>query len=168
MKISKLFFAFMALSMLFTLASCSDDDDDNNSIVGTWVFSKIASVEVKTNSEENDAKLKPYLQERGETVYKNLKLTFTEDGKLTFVTEEETTEATYTFVDGVLTTTFDWGSDGKLTEELNANIDGNTLHVQIDFLAEAEELNANALAEIGITDADYSVTKADLTVTFAR
>ena len=170
MKISKLFFALLALSLLVTFSACSSDDDDN-SIVGTWTFSKAVVTEIKTNSSENDSKIKAYLEEILKTDFKEQKMTFTEDGKVSVSspeTEPFSLNGTFTFKDGVLAITWDYGDDGQVTVKNAAAIDKNNLNIAQDYLDDIEDLTSSELKEIGITDPNFKATKAMIQITMVR
>lgn len=170
MKISKLFFAFMTLSLLVTFSACSSDDDDN-SIVGTWTFSKAVVTEIETNSSENDSKINAYLEDVLKTDFNGEKMTFTEDGKVSVSSSEAepySLNGIFTFMDGVLSITWDYGDDGQETVINAAAIEKNNLNITQDYLEKIESLTSAELKEIGITDPEFKVTKAMVQVTLVR
>lgn len=170
MKISKLFFAFMTLSLLFAFSGCSSDDDDDNSIVGTWTFSKAIMSEVKTNSSENDAKIKAYFEKVLNADLKGQKMTFTEDGKVSVSSLESgsSSNGTYTLNGGILTITYNYGDDGESIVKNEVAVEKNNLNISLNYLEEIEYLTSADLNSIGITDPDFKATKAMMKTTFVR
>lgn len=171
MKISKLFFAFMILSLALNFSACSSDDDDDNSIVGTWTFSNLVASSIKTNSTENDAKLKAYIEESEKAIYQGQKITFTEDGKVTIANTEwleQKIQGTYTFAGGVLTMAMDYGDDGIHTQKHTVSLDKNTLNIKFSLLEDVKDMYDSELAAIGITDPNFTVTEVEMTASFTR
>lgn len=56
MKLNKLLFSLLTVTLFLGFSSCSsDDDDDNNSIVGTWSFTKVEA-DAAATSDLNEIK----------------------------------------------------------------------------------------------------------------
>ncbi len=168
-KISLLLLSTLMAFCVFT--SCSDDDDDdkkvNNSIVGTWTFKEVQT-DVKTNSTENDKKAKDYIIEEEEDWAKATTFTFNENG--TFVAKNtmyNDESGTYTFKDGKLIFNYT-NEDGEDDfEPYNASIIDGILYMTYADYSYMEELK-NYPQDAGITDPDFTITKADYKVVFKR
>ena len=169
MKISKLLFAFMTLSLFLTFSACSNEIDDNlesGSIVGTWTFSEAVADVIESNNPEYNSKIGEYVVEKGRRDY-DMTIIFTADGQVTTVysddDERETSTISYTFEDDILT----FIKDGETLGSIPVSVDGNKLYLYDDYEAEFNFSNSGGYVE-GISDTSVRAEKAIVKITFTR
>jgi len=169
MKISKLLFAFMTLSLFLTFSACSNEIDDNlesGSIVGTWTFSEAVADVIESNNPEYNSKIGEYVVEKGRKDY-DMTIIFTADGKITSSygddDERGTHTSTYTFEDGIMTVITDEGYSSSIP----VSVDGNKLYLYDDYEAEFNFSNSGGYVE-GISDTSVRAEKAIVKITFTR
>lgn len=165
-------FSLLLLSTIMSvclISSCSDDDDDdnkvNNSIVGTWKFDKVVSTDVKTNSGENDTKVKTYISEGITDDLTGTIWTFKEDGTMIEKYDSEDKNGKYTFSNGKLTIIFAVDD----SHSFNASVDNGVLYIDADYKEDLNEMELDQLVRlVGIGDMDFKADKATVKVNFNR
>lgn len=130
MKLNKLFFSLLVITLFLGFTSCSSDDDNNNnndSIVGTWVYSK---VEVEVTAEKDMEAIKQFTVS---SIMANTTI-FREDGTYSIVYSEDDIEnGTYSYKNGVLTRTWTiYNTTEKDSDAHNVTISGNILNLISD------------------------------------
>jgi|GEM_PF-2839901 len=159
MKNSKLFLAFMTLSLFLIFTACSHNDEEVmvDSIVGNWTFSEATADVIESNKPEYNNLIGAFVAERGRKDNNNSFLVFTEDGKVTsgYSNEIGTSIASYTFKNDILTII-----DEEFTANIPASIDGNKLYLYVDYADEFNNLELDELLKLGIRDISLS-TKAE-------
>ena len=169
MKKSKLFLAFMMLSLFLTFTACSDDDEKVkvNSIVGTWTFSEATADVIVSNKPEYNLIIGAFVAERGRKDNNNSVFVFAEDGNVTssYSNEVGTSIASYTFKNDVLTII-----DEDFTGTFPTSVDGNKLYIYLDYADEFNNLELDKLLELGIRDISLSTRaeKAIIKFTYTR
>lgn len=162
MKHLKLSFIFI-LSVL-SLASCSSDDNgddnigNNESIVGTWEFTRIESVIIKSNMEKYNKIIEDYsvtghMKDFGNG---NQITTFTADGKFIEKYKDETYYGMYTYVNGILNVIYDDNEDNDNFSQ-KVSIQNGFLSIDATLYGYAEEmehLSETQYIELGIDPKD--------------
>lgn len=162
MKQLKLSLIFI-LSILL-LSSCSSDDNgddnisNNESIVGSWRFTKLESVVIKSNMEKynkiiENYSVAGYMKDFGNG---NQITTFTADGKFIEKYKDETYYGAYTYVNGILSVVYDNNEDNDNFSQ-KVSIQNGFLSIDSTLYGYAEELehlSDTQYQELGIDPKD--------------
>ena len=167
MKKSKLFLAFMTLSLFLIFTACSHEVEkvEGNSIVGSWTFSEATADVIESNKPDYNSRIGAFVAEEGRKDNNNSFFIFTEDGKVTtgFSDEVGTSTASYTFKNDVLTFI---GED--FTGNAPASVDGNKLYLYLDYADEFNNLELDVFINLGFTDLSTKAEKAIVKLTYTR
>jgi len=166
MKISKILFVFVSLSLMLAFSACSDDDDKEvvNPIVGTWSFSSVVADEVELSDNYYKERIENFLEKRGESDFGSFTYTFTADNKVTLVDLDGSGVGTYTFKDGKLTIV--WGEDDYDT--YYASLGNGVLYIYEDYLEMLNDLELIDFIHLSINDLSLDFHKAVVKMTFVK
>ena len=162
-KFNLLFAASALLALSLGFSSCSKDDDKNESIVGSWKYSA-STADIKTNNIAYDALLSSAITVGFNASGKDIVLTFNADG--TFEENdpvEGTVKGTYTYSNGVLTSTYEDEDEDEDegSVSINVSVSGGTLTATIDMTKDFEDMfESEELEDMGIDLDGFKVTKA--------
>jgi len=168
MKKSKLFLAFMTLSLFLIFTACSHEVEkvEGNSIVGSWTFSEATADVIESNKPEYNSIIGTFVAEVGLKYNKNSVFVFAEDGTVTshYSGEVPSTDS-YTFKNDVLTII-----NEEFTVNVPASVDGNKLYIYVDYADDFNYLGSDELIELGIRDISLSTKaeKAIVKLTYTR
>ena len=168
MKNSKLFLAFMTLSLFLIFTACSHEVEkvEGNSIVGTWTFSEATADVIESNKPNYNSKIGAFVAEEGRREHDSSFFVFTEDGKVTsgFSNEIGTSTDSYTFINDVLT----FVVDGEAIGSVPASVDGNKLYIYVDYAYEFNNLELDKFINLGIGDLSTKAEKAIVKLTYTK
>jgi len=166
MKISKILFVFVSLSLMLSFSACSDDDDKEivNPIVGTWSFSSVVADEVELSDTYYKERIENLLEKRGESDFGSFTYIFTADNKVTLMDFDGSGVGTYTFEDGKLTIV--WGEDDYDTYYVSFG--NGVLYIYEDYLEMLNDLELIDFIDSSIRDLGLDYYKAVVKMTFVK
>ncbi|MCH5597982.1 hypothetical protein [Niabella ginsengisoli] len=155
------------LAIIFSsiLPSCSKDKDENKTetIVGNWTFKDVAAKDIQTNKASNDAKFTNYLLTTLRNENEGYTYSFSADGVLQTQIGSSSANVNYTFTNNILTL-----DDDGVKTELKARLENGLLILKLDEKDNYQNIELDKLLEMGITDIDFEVNKAVVTLHLER